>query len=169
MELAEWVERLREPECRRPRRKAARPRRSRPATAAPRSIAWRRSKRCSARIGALKPKTLAGLAQQMRENLAGLWREPAVQKDKKTNRKTKDIQAEVLRGYSVAQAVLDRGSKSSPTTGRLYLAKAALLHDENNYQPGAGQNAPSSPPTAREGPGRVPEGGRALRRPRSRI
>jgi hypothetical protein len=85
-------------------------------------------------IGALKPMTLAGMAQQMRENLAGLWREPAVQKDKKTNRKTKDIQAEVLRGYSVASAVLDKGLDKFPEQWALYQAKAALLHDENNYQ-----------------------------------
>ena len=44
----------------------------------------------------LKPRTLAGLAHQMRTNLAGLWREPAEQEKKKTNRKKKDIEAEVL-------------------------------------------------------------------------
>ncbi len=84
-------------------------------------------------IDSLKPKTLAGLAQQMRENLSGLWREPAVQKDKKTNRKTKDIQAEVLRGYSLARAVTDNSLKKFPDEWSLHLAKAALLFDENNY------------------------------------
>src|SRR5207245_5986250 len=43
-------------------------------------------------LGGLKPRVLAGLAQQMRENLAGVWRRPEEQKDKKTNRKTLDIQ-----------------------------------------------------------------------------
>ncbi|MCI0642727.1 MAG: hypothetical protein L0Y72_15900 [Gemmataceae bacterium] len=81
----------------------------------------------------LKPKTLAGLAQQMRENLAGLWRDPADQKDKKTNRKTKDIQAEVLRGYNVALTVIDSSLKKFPDDWSLHLARAALLHDEVNY------------------------------------
>jgi hypothetical protein len=85
-------------------------------------------------LGQLKPKTLAGLAQQMRENLSGLWREPAEQKDKKTNRKTKDIQAEVLRGYVVAQAVIDNSLKKFPNDWTLHLARAAVLHDENNYR-----------------------------------
>jgi hypothetical protein len=84
-------------------------------------------------IDVLKPTTMAGLAQKMRENLAGLWREPAVQKDKKTNRKTKDIQAEVMRGYSVAQVVLDKALEKFPKNWALYQARAALLHDENNY------------------------------------
>ncbi len=85
-------------------------------------------------VGALKPLTLAGMGQQMRENLGGLWRDPAVQKDKKTNRKSKDIQAEVVRGYAVAQAVLDKGLEKNPDHWALYLASAALRHDENNYQ-----------------------------------
>src|SRR5262249_32776046 len=66
-------------------------------------------------------------------NLGGLWREPAVQKDKKTNRKVKDIQVEVLRGYKVAQSVLDQGLAKFPDNWALYLSKAALIHDENNY------------------------------------
>ena len=85
-------------------------------------------------LSALKPRTLAGLAQQMRENLAGLWREVAVQNDKKTNRKPKDIQVEVLRGYELARTVIDRGLKQFPEEWSLYQAKAALIHDENNYR-----------------------------------
>src|SRR4029453_17289655 len=54
-------------------------------------------------LGGLQPKTLAALADQMRSNLAGLWKSPAEQQQKKTNRKKKDIEAEVLRGYSVAR------------------------------------------------------------------
>jgi hypothetical protein len=84
-------------------------------------------------LAGLKPKTLAELVQQMRENLAGLWRKPEVQKDKQTNRKTKDIEAEVLRGYSVAQAVIDDGLTKFPGDWSLHLAKAALWHDENSY------------------------------------
>ena len=70
-------------------------------------------------LGSLKPRTLAGLAQQMRANLAGLWRSPAEQERNKTKRKKKDIEAEVLRGYEVARQTIDgRPQRSSPTTGR---------------------------------------------------
>ncbi len=84
-------------------------------------------------IADLKPATLAELAQQMRANLAGLWREPEVQKNKKTNRKQKDIQAEVLRGYGVARAVVENALEEHPGEWPLQLAKAAIDHDENNY------------------------------------
>jgi hypothetical protein len=82
----------------------------------------------------LEPKTLAEMTQQMRANLMGVWRQPAVQKDKKTKRKQKDIQAEVLRGYQVAKAVIDRGLEEHPNEWSLQLAKAAIDHDENNYR-----------------------------------
>lgn len=85
-------------------------------------------------VGGLKPKTLAALAQQMRENLAGLWREPAEQKDKKTNRKQKDIQAEVIRGYSVARATVETALKKFPDDWALTLARAAILHDLTNFE-----------------------------------
>jgi tetratricopeptide (TPR) repeat protein len=85
-------------------------------------------------IGGLKPRTLAGLAQQMRENLGGVWRQPALQQEKKTNRKQKDIQAEVVRGYALAESVIDNALRKFPDDWSLLLAKAALLHDENNYQ-----------------------------------
>ena len=85
-------------------------------------------------IGQLKPRTLAGLAQQMRTNLAGLWRDPAEQTKKKTNRKKKDIEAEVLRGYAVANQVVEDGLKKFPDHWALLAAKASLLHDEINYR-----------------------------------
>jgi hypothetical protein len=85
-------------------------------------------------IGGLKPKTLSGLIQQMRENLAGIWRKPEEQNAKKTNRKTQDIRAEVLRGYEVAREVVADALKKHPNDWSLVLAKAALLHDEVNYR-----------------------------------
>lgn len=85
-------------------------------------------------LGGLKPKTLAELAQQMRENLAGVWRQPKVQQDKKTNRKPKDIQAEVLRGYALARATVDGARQKFPADWSLQLASASLLHDETNYR-----------------------------------
>ncbi len=85
-------------------------------------------------VASLKPKTLAGLAQKMRSNLGGLWRRPAEQKDKKTNRQQKDIEAEVMRGYAVARAVVDDAQKKFPTDWSLQLAKASIVHDENNFR-----------------------------------
>ncbi len=85
-------------------------------------------------VGGLKPKAVGQILQQMRENLASLWREPAVQKDKKTNRKQKDIQAEVLRGYELALQTTDAAIAKNPGNWELLLVKAALKHDENNYR-----------------------------------
>ncbi len=82
---------------------------------------------------ALRPKTLAELCQQMRGNLIGVWRQPAEQEKSKTKRREKDIRAEVLRGYEVARAVIDRGLDKHPDDWALVLARATLMHDENNY------------------------------------
>jgi hypothetical protein len=85
-------------------------------------------------LGSLKPRTLAGLAQTMRGNLAGLWRVPAEQERNKTKRKQKDIEAEVLRGYEVARQTVEDGLKKFPGHWALLAAKASLLHDEVNYR-----------------------------------
>ena len=83
---------------------------------------------------ALKPITLAGLIQQMRANLVSVWRQPDQQQQQKTKRKEKDIRAEVLRGYEVARSVVDQGLAKHPDHWALVLARAAILHDENNYR-----------------------------------
>jgi hypothetical protein len=85
-------------------------------------------------LGELKPKTLAGLAEQMRNNLSGMWRAPATQNDAKTNRKQQDIAAEVQRGYQVALSVVEGGLSQHPEDWSLTLAKAALLHDANAFR-----------------------------------
>lgn len=82
----------------------------------------------------LKPETLASLIQKMRANLVSVWRRPAEQKRKKTKRKKKDIQAEVMRGYRVATEVVNQALEKHPKSWQLQLAKACVLHDENNYQ-----------------------------------
>ena len=81
----------------------------------------------------IKPATLAELIQQMRGNLLGVWRQPAEQEKNKTKRREKDIRAEVLRGYEVARSVVDRGLAKHPDEWPLVLAKATIMHDENNY------------------------------------
>ena len=82
----------------------------------------------------LRPGTVAGLAEQMRENLTGIWRKDAVQTQNKTNRKQKDIEAEVLRGYSVAGQTVRDGLAKFPGDWELLTAEAALSHDEVNYR-----------------------------------
>lgn len=85
-------------------------------------------------LNSLDSKTLAQLAQQMRQNLAGIWRMPAEQDAKKTRRKQRDIQAEVLRGYQVAVAVVEGAMEKSPDDWQLHLAKACLEHDELSFR-----------------------------------
>lgn len=82
----------------------------------------------------LDPKTLASMAQRMRGNLATIWRTPAAQKAAKTNRKKKDIEAEVQRGYEIAQSLLQMALKAHPDAWQLRVARGAMLHDLNNYR-----------------------------------
>jgi hypothetical protein len=85
-------------------------------------------------LARIKPRTLATLIQSTRANLAGLWRLPAEQQKQKTNRKQKDIEREVLRGYALAGTVVSDALKQFPDDWSLNLARAALLHDETNYR-----------------------------------
>lgn len=82
----------------------------------------------------LKPETLAGMIQTMRSNLATIWRQPDVQKSNKTQRKDKEIQAEVFKGYAVANTVLEKGLIKYPESWALHLAQACILFDENTYR-----------------------------------
>lgn len=85
-------------------------------------------------VGDLEPETLAELVQQMRANLVGVWRAPAVQDQAKTKRREKDIRAEVMRGYDVARSVLEGALAKHPENWKLALAKASVMHDENDYK-----------------------------------
>ncbi|MCC6406868.1 MAG: hypothetical protein IT453_06865 [Planctomycetes bacterium] len=85
-------------------------------------------------VAALEPALLASLVQGMRTNLLTIWRDPAVQEDKKTKRRQADIQAEVLRGYELAYTTVEKALADHPTSWQLHLAKAALSHDENDYR-----------------------------------
>ncbi len=82
----------------------------------------------------LDPKTLATMAQGMRSKLASVWRKPATQQRAGTNRKQKDIEAEVQKGYALAQEVLQRALQAHPDSWRLLVARAAMIHDLNNYR-----------------------------------
>ncbi len=85
-------------------------------------------------LDTMEPETLAEMANQMRANLLTIWRDPATQKKNKTNRKKKDIKAEVLRGYQVARNVITDGRKKHPEDWSLQLALASINHDENEYK-----------------------------------
>ncbi len=82
----------------------------------------------------LKPSTLSALVEQMRQNLATVWRQPNVQEKARTRRKQQDIEAEVTRGYQVAHAVVDDGLAKHAGDWSLLLARATLAHDENDYR-----------------------------------
>ena len=82
----------------------------------------------------MKPETLASLVQTMRTNLGTVWRAPKVQQDAKTKRTDKDIQAEVLNGYTTAREALAPALAAHPDHWGLRLAHAATLFDEATYQ-----------------------------------
>ena len=82
----------------------------------------------------LDPATLAELVQRMRSNLTSVWQDPAVQEAQKTKRRQQDIQAEVLRGYELAHSTIERALEDHPASWELWLAQAALEHDETNYR-----------------------------------
>ncbi|CAN5213392.1 hypothetical protein BH23VER1_BH23VER1_07620 [soil metagenome] len=82
----------------------------------------------------LKPETLAALLQTMRANLASIWRRPEIQQQNKTKRTDAEIKAEVLRGYAVAESVLEAGRERHPGSWQLQLAWAATQFDRNNFQ-----------------------------------
>lgn len=105
-------------------------------TAAHSSAEVYRLERVEAVFGPVKdiePATLAALVSKMRRNLLTVWRDPAEQEKKKTNRKPPDIQAEVKRGYALARATLESALADHPKSYELRLADAALRHDENEY------------------------------------
>jgi len=82
----------------------------------------------------LAPRTVAALVQEMRKNLVGVWRRPAVQEASKTKRRQKDIEQEILRGYETAAGVAQRSMDSHPDDWALSLAMASVAHDENNFR-----------------------------------
>jgi tetratricopeptide (TPR) repeat protein/uncharacterized membrane protein YqjE len=82
----------------------------------------------------MNPKTLATITSKMRSNLATLWRDANVQKDKKTKRRKKDIEAEVINGYQTATRIIEGALEKNPDEWKLVQIRAALLHDENNYR-----------------------------------
>ena len=85
-------------------------------------------------INKIEPETIASLGARMRSNLATMWRDARVQKDKKTKRKKKEIEKEVVDGYELAQKLINDALKENPDEWSLVRTNAELLHDENNYR-----------------------------------
>jgi hypothetical protein len=82
----------------------------------------------------LEARTVAALVQHMRRNLVGAWRRPATQEEKKTNRRQKDIEREILRGYKAASDIAQSSMKTHPKDWSLSMALASVAHDENNFR-----------------------------------
>ena len=85
-------------------------------------------------INGMEADTLAALLQTMRNNLSGIWRKPETQQQSSTNRKQKEIEAEVVKGYEAARVLLNKALDDHPDSWELRLVKAAMMHDENDYR-----------------------------------
>ena len=83
----------------------------------------------------LDSATLETLVGRMRINLAGLWPSPKLQQTYQTNRKDKELQEQILHGYSAASGILERAlSKEPEAPWRLESQLAALRFEESNYR-----------------------------------
>jgi hypothetical protein len=82
----------------------------------------------------MESDTLASLLLTMRGNLSSVWRMPQVQQDANTNRKKKDIEAEVTAGYDTALSLCEKALQKTPDHWKLLMVKGSLLHDLNNYR-----------------------------------
>ncbi len=96
-------------------------------------------------VDEIDSETIAVLASSMRRNLAGMWRDAKVQKDKKTKRKKKEIEKEVVDGYLLAQKLVENAIARDQDSWQLIRTQAELLHDENNYRAGIKNSAEFSP------------------------
>ncbi len=81
----------------------------------------------------LAPDTTASLVRRMRANLAGLWPDPKLQQEAKTNRKDKELEAQVLNGYQAAQSLCSDALDQHPNHWALKIQLAALQYEESNY------------------------------------
>ncbi|MGB1259121.1 MAG: hypothetical protein ACPG6P_03695 [Akkermansiaceae bacterium] len=85
-------------------------------------------------LSELSPETAASLLRKMRGNLAHLWPNPKLQKDAKTKRKDKELQAQVLYGYAAATEFCNDILAKHPNSWMLQVQKHALSYEESNYR-----------------------------------
>ncbi len=97
------------------------------------------------RVGSVKPETIAEIATRMRTNLATMWRDAKLQQDKKTKRKKKEIEQEVVDGYELAQKLVRNALQENKDEWSLVTTQAELMHDENNYRAGLENSSEFAP------------------------
>ena len=80
------------------------------------------------------PAELAvAIVTQMREKLAGQWRNPQLQDQAGTHRTDKEQVAEMLRGYEVAERLLDAAAGQSAISSELELLRAMVYFDQSEF------------------------------------
>ncbi|MFP6874805.1 MAG: hypothetical protein VCA55_14990 [Verrucomicrobiales bacterium] len=89
----------------------------------------------------MEPDTVAAIASTMRTNLATVWRDPKTQQDAKTKRKDAEIMAEVAGGYDSAYSIVLDSLETHPKNWRLWLVRACLAFDLNNFSQENGNNS----------------------------
>ncbi|MEM7394848.1 MAG: hypothetical protein AAF492_21145, partial [Verrucomicrobiota bacterium] len=82
------------------------------------------------------PKTMETLLQTMRQRLAGMWRSQRVQQQAQTKRKNPEINAEVLRGYTLIASLVERVLKQQPEDWPLHVLRGAILFDLAEFRYG---------------------------------
>ena len=88
----------------------------------------------------LDPKTTTSLLRRMRENLARLWPDPKVQEKAKTNRKDKELEAQIFKGYAAAKNLCLDALDQHPDSWTLKVQLASLKYEESNYKSGLASN-----------------------------
>jgi len=88
----------------------------------------------------LDPKTTTSLLRRMRGNLARLWPNPKVQEQAKTNRKDKELEAQIFKGYSAAKNLTLDALDQHPNSWALKVQLASLKYEESNYKSGLASN-----------------------------
>ncbi len=80
--------------------------------------------------------TIASLLRRMRQNLALLWPNPKLQEQAKTNRKDKELEAQIFKGYSAAKNLCLDALDQNPDDWALKVQLASIKYEESNYRAG---------------------------------
>ena len=80
--------------------------------------------------------TIASLLRRMRQNLALLWPNPKLQEQAKTNRKDKELEAQIFKGYSAAKNLCLDALDQHPDDWALKVQLASIKYEESNYKAG---------------------------------
>ncbi|MDG2400407.1 MAG: hypothetical protein P8M04_07525 [Akkermansiaceae bacterium] len=80
--------------------------------------------------------TITSLLRRMRQNLALLWPNPKLQEQAKTNRKDKELIAQIFKGYAAAKNLCLDALNQHPDDWALKLQLASIKYEESNYKAG---------------------------------